>query len=149
MANRVDQFGPVQSIEVKLIDAVLTQLLHLLDGHIRGDHAARIRIILQSVEAAAQPIRHAGAAARGEAQQLRKARDGQDAGDDVDLDASRRAAIAIAQEQIRLEEELGDGAAGTGVDLALEILHFGVKPPGFRMAFRVGRDGHFKIAHLA
>src|ERR1700690_2238606 len=111
MADGVREFGSIQGVEVKLADAVLTQALHLLDGHIRGDHAARIRIVLQSVEALAQPRRHGRAAAFGEAQELRKARDRQYAGNDVGTNAGAHAAIAVAQENIRKEEELGNGAA--------------------------------------
>ena len=48
---------------MKLIDAVLAQPLHLLDGPIRGDHAAGLGIVIQTIEPAAQPIGNRGAAA--------------------------------------------------------------------------------------
>jgi hypothetical protein len=42
---------------MKLIDPVRTQPLHLLDGHIRRDHAPRVRIVIQPIEAGAQRSR--------------------------------------------------------------------------------------------
>ena len=59
VAYRIRQFGAVERIEVKLIDAVLPQALYLLDGHMGGDHAARFRVVVQTVEAMAQPFGNA------------------------------------------------------------------------------------------
>src|SRR5882724_12967343 len=77
MANGVGQFRAIQGIEMEFLDAVLAQALHLLDCNIRGDHAPRLRIVLQSVEALAQPCRHGCTATLGETLQLRKTRDRQ------------------------------------------------------------------------
>ena len=69
MADRVGEFGAIQGVEMELLDAVLPQALHLLDRHVRGDHAARVRIVVEAVEARAQPVRNGRAAALGETQQ--------------------------------------------------------------------------------
>src|SRR5216684_4043040 len=58
MTNGVGQFRAIQGIEMEFLDAVLAQALHLFDCHIRGNHSPRLRIVLQSVEALAQPCRH-------------------------------------------------------------------------------------------
>ena len=69
-----------------------------------------------------QPRRHGGAAARGEALQLRETRDRQDARHDRRLDAGRRGQVAKAQEHVHVEEELRDRARCAGVQLALQIV---------------------------
>ena len=65
---------------MKLIDPFAHERLDLPDGDGGGDHAARVGILFQPVEALPQPVRHRCPAARGEAQHLRKTRDRQDAG---------------------------------------------------------------------
>src|ERR1700722_9157975 len=80
MADGIGEFGAIQGIEMKLFDPMLAQALYLLDGHIRGNQAAGLRIVLQPVEALPQPHRHRRAATLGKAQQLREARDRQNAG---------------------------------------------------------------------
>src|ERR1019366_5412413 len=107
--------------------------MYLLDGDVRRDQAARVRIIVQPVEAAPQPIGNRGAATIGEPQQLRKARDGEYPGYDVDVNTRRCAAVAVAQERVRIKKELRDGAAGAGIDFALQILHVGGDAARFRM----------------
>ncbi len=58
------------------------------------------------------------------------------------------AAVAIAQEQIRLEEELRDGAAGARIDLALQVFQVRLDAAGFGMTFRIRRHRHFEIPDL-
>src|SRR3984957_18559473 len=118
MTDRIGKLGAIQGVEMKLLHTVLAQALHLFDRHIRGDHASRLGIIIQSVEALPQPQRHGCAAALGEAQQLGEARDRQDAGHQRHANARGRAAVAIAQEHIGIEEELSDGSPGGRIDLA-------------------------------
>jgi hypothetical protein len=95
---------------MELVDTLLLQGAHLLDGDARRDHLARLGIIVEAVEALGEPGGHRGAALFREALQLGKARDRQDAGDDNRLDARGRAAIAEAQVDIDVEKELGDRA---------------------------------------
>jgi hypothetical protein len=118
VTNGVRELGSIQGIEMELVNAVLAQSLHLFDGHVRSNHAAGFRIVIQSVESFPQPARHGCTAALGKTQQLRKARDRQDPGNEIRVNARGHASIAIAQEDVRVEEELGDGAAGTRVHFA-------------------------------
>src|SRR5271166_3885579 len=60
VTDREGQFGAIQRVEVKFVDAVLAQLLHLLDCNMRCDQAARTRIVIESVEALSQPKRYLG-----------------------------------------------------------------------------------------
>ena len=83
VADRVGELGTVQRIEMKLVDAVTLQRVHLLDGHRGGNQLARLGIFFEAVEAMLQPIRDRRAATLGEARDLREARDGQDARHDA------------------------------------------------------------------
>ena len=50
VTDGVGEFRAVKGIEVKLPDTVPVQLVDLLDGHARGDHAAGLRIFVQPRE---------------------------------------------------------------------------------------------------
>ena len=87
--------------------------------------AIRRRVSASSSSPAKRSCSHGGmrgAAARREAQHLREAGDRQDARDDRRGDARGGAAIAKAQERVRVVEELRDRAARARVDLALEVV---------------------------
>ncbi|MNZ68636.1 hypothetical protein D3C78_869060 [compost metagenome] len=56
------------------------------------------------------------------------------------IDADGGAAITKAQVGLHIEEELGNGAVGTGIYLALEVEQVGLRAPGFGVALRIG--GH-------
>src|SRR6202140_3187949 len=65
MADRVNEVGAVHSVEVKVGDAVIDQVEHLLGGNRGGDQLAGRGIVVEAVEAVGEPGRHRGAAARG------------------------------------------------------------------------------------
>ena len=140
MANGVGELGAVQRIEVKLLDAVPAQLLHLIDRHVRCDHAARLRILVQPIEAPAQPFGNGGTATLGKAEQLGKTGNRQNSRHDADANTRGDAAIAVAQERIRVEKELRDGAIGARVDFTLQVVQIGLDTGGFRMSFRIRSD---------
>ena len=79
VADGIGEFGAVQRVEMEFVHAVARQRVHLLDGDARGDQAARLGILIEPAKALLQPRRDGRAAARGEAQHLREARDRQDA----------------------------------------------------------------------
>ena len=54
MADRVDQIGAVHGVEVKIGDAVIDEIEHLLGGDRGGDQLARRRIVVEAVEALAR-----------------------------------------------------------------------------------------------
>ena len=82
MAHGVDQVGAVHGVEVEIGDAAVDQIEHLLGGDRGGDQLAGGGIVVETVEALGQPIRHRGAAARGEDSGLLEVLHRQDAGHD-------------------------------------------------------------------
>ena len=110
MTNCECELGAIQGIKVKLIDAFPLQQSHLLDGNAGGDQFSRVRVIFETVESIVQPARHRGAALFGEARQLRKARDRQNARDDRCFDASDCAAITKPEIRVNIKKELRDRA---------------------------------------
>src|SRR5215472_17906077 len=126
---------------MKLADPVAAQLLDLLDRDRGGDQAAGLRIVIESIEALAQPRRDARAAGTREAQYLRKARDGQDPRHERRVEAECGATITKAQKHPDVVEELRDGARRTRVDLALEIVQVRRRGTGLRVNLGVGGHG--------
>src|SRR5271165_2938495 len=70
MTHRVDEIGAVHGVEVKVGDAAIDEIEHLLGGNRGRDQLARRYIFVQAVETSCQPVRNRGAAARGEASGL-------------------------------------------------------------------------------
>src|ERR1700735_350412 len=66
MADREHQISAVHSVEVQLLDAVVDEIDHLLGADRRRDEAARRGIVLETVKAVSEPLRHARARAAGE-----------------------------------------------------------------------------------
>src|SRR6188768_1558305 len=56
VADGVGELGAVQCVEMELVDSVLLQLVHLLDGDRGRDQLARLGIVVESVEAMLQPV---------------------------------------------------------------------------------------------
>src|SRR6266571_552824 len=63
MADGEYEVGAVHGVEVKGIDAVFCQFLHLAGGDGRRDQLARFRIVVEAFEFFREPIGHAGAGA--------------------------------------------------------------------------------------
>src|SRR5688572_4153877 len=72
VADGVDEVGAVHGVEMKVGNAAVDEVEHLLGSHRGSDELARRRIVIETVEALGQPTRHAGAGARGEAFRLLK-----------------------------------------------------------------------------
>src|SRR5215468_2522942 len=109
MADGVDEIGAVQRIEMKLGDAAIDQAHHLLGGDCCGNEVSRLLIVLEALESVAEPIRHARPGLLREAPDLLEIMDGDDAGNDGNGNATIAHAIEVAEEQLVIEEELGDG----------------------------------------
>ena len=90
MADRDDQVGAVERVEMEFVDAVRVQPPALLGGERGRDETARIRIIVEPLEMRRHPGRDRGAARRGHALQLREIGDRQDPRHDRHLDRRRR-----------------------------------------------------------
>ncbi len=140
--SRRGKIGPVQRIEMELVDAFIAQASAKIARHGGGDHAPRLDVLLEAVEQAGEPCRHLGAAQAGHLGYSLEVRDRHDARHDRRVHPRRRGAIAEAQEIVGVEEELGDAAVGAGIDLALEILQvgFGVRRIGVLLGIAGGAD---------
>src|SRR5262249_4007468 len=66
MTHGVDQVGAVHGVEVEIGDAAIDEIEHLLGGDRGGDELAGGGVLLETLEPMGQPVRHRGAAARGE-----------------------------------------------------------------------------------
>src|SRR3954452_10794750 len=118
MADGVSQLGAVQRVEMELADAAGIELAAQFGGDGGGDQLARGGEVVEPLEQPVHPRRDRGAAARRELAGLGDVGDGEDAGDELGVDARSGGLVAEAEEAIGREEELGDGAVGAGVDLA-------------------------------
>src|SRR5690606_40679513 len=67
--------------------SVLLERLDLFDGNRSGNHAPRVRVVIEAVETIHEPFRNGSAAALRHPEHLRKARDRQNAGHDRCRDA--------------------------------------------------------------
>ncbi len=61
MADRIDEIGAVQRVEVELLDALIDEVHDLLGRDGGGDQMRRRRVVLEPFEAARQPGRDARA----------------------------------------------------------------------------------------
>src|SRR6266480_7686168 len=66
MADGEHEVRAVHGVEVKGIDAMLGEFLHLAGGNGRRHQLASLGIVVEAFEFLRQPIRHAGAGALGE-----------------------------------------------------------------------------------
>src|SRR5262245_28737236 len=126
MTDGVDEIGPVQRVEVKIVDALVDEAEHLFGGDGGGNEIARLLVVLQSYESMAEPVRHMRARFSSEARDLLEIVDGNDAGHDGNVDAAGADAIEVTVEQFVLEEELRDRGRRTRVDLGLEHVDIGI-----------------------
>src|SRR6478752_5861904 len=60
MADREHEVRAVHGVEMKGVDAVLGQFLHLARGNGRGDELAGFGVVVEAVELVRQPCRHRG-----------------------------------------------------------------------------------------
>src|ERR1700723_585960 len=110
MADRVNEIGAVHGVEVKVGDAVIHQIEHLLGGNGGGDQLAGGGVVVEAVEAGGGPGGHGRAAASGKSLRGLEILHRQNPRHDRDVDACRAHPVEIAEIKIVLEKELGDRA---------------------------------------
>src|SRR5213079_2691508 len=98
-----------------------------------SDELARGRQLIEAFEQLVEPDGERRAAALRKAPGRRDVRYGQDARYDFDVHACLGDLIAEVQEAIGGEEELGDRAVRTGIDLALQIIEIRLTITRIRM----------------
>src|SRR5580692_2649474 len=104
VADRVNEIGAVHRVEMKIGDAVIDQIEHLLGGDGGGDQLAGGGIVVEAVEAVGEPSRYRRTAARGKSLRGLEILHRQNPRHDRDVDAGRADAVEIAEIEIVLEE---------------------------------------------
>src|SRR6267142_5512826 len=140
MADRKHEVRAVHGVEMKGIDAVLGELLHLAGCNGGGDELAGFGVVVEAVELVRQPCRHRGTCAGHEAARLLEIVHRHDAGDDRDIDAAGADAIEVAEVEVVIEEHLGDGPRRAGIELGLERVDVGIEIGALGMLLRIRRD---------
>src|SRR6267378_4223728 len=140
MADREHEVRAVHGVEVKGIDAVFCQFLHLAGCDSCGHQFSGLGIVIEAFELLCQPIRHGGAGASDKIAGLLEIVHGHDAGHDRNFDAARTNPVEIAKIEVVVEEDLGDGAGRAGIDLGLQDVDVGIEVAAFRMLLGIGGD---------
>src|SRR5258707_4580531 len=104
MADGEHEVGAVHGVEVKGIDAVFCQFLHLAGRDSGGHQLAGIGIVVETLEFFREPVRHRRAGASDKIAGLLEGMHRHDARDDPDIDAARPDTVEIAKEQVVVEE---------------------------------------------
>ena len=65
------------------------------------------------------------------------------------VDAAGADPVEIAKVEVVVEEHLGDGAGGAGIDLGLQHVDVGLEVAAFRMLLRIGGDRDLDVADAA
>src|SRR6185436_4977303 len=97
MADREHEVRAVHGVEVKGVDAVLGELLHLAGRNRSGDQLARLGVVVEAFELVGQPGRHRRACTGDEVPRLFEIMHRHDAGDDRYIDAAGAHAIEVAE----------------------------------------------------
>ena len=148
-ADGIDQIGAVEGVEVEGVDAFAAQRLDLFGGDDGGHQIAGFRVRIEAGKAAGQVGRNMGAAFGREFADAGEVGDGQNAGHQFDVDAAGKDAVAQAQEEGIVEEELRDGAAGAVFGLVGHEGQVFFDRHRFRMALGIGGDGDFEVGDVA
>src|SRR5690606_23561659 len=113
--------------------ALRGEIEHLLRREMRGDETTRVDVVVESLEAVREPLRHRGARALREALRLLEILHRKNPRHDRDIDARRAHAVEKAKIGLVLEEELRDRARSARVDLALQRIEVAVEMRTLRM----------------
>src|ERR1700687_6165653 len=148
MADGEYEVGAVHGVEMKGVDAVFCQFLHLAGRDGGGYQLAGLGIVIEAFEFFREPVRHAGAGAGDEIAGLLEVVHRHDAGHDRNFDAARANPVEIAKIEVVVEEDLGNGAGSTCIDLGFEDIDVGIEVAAFRMLLGVGGDGNLDVRML-
>jgi hypothetical protein len=127
MADREHEVRAVHGVEVKGVDAVLGELLHLAGRNGGGDQLARLGVVVEAFEFVCEPV---GTVVPARVTKLRaclKLCIGMMPGTIGNIDAAGADAVEIAEVEVVIEEHLRDGARRAGIDLGLQRVDIGVE----------------------
>ena len=127
--------------------AGLQQLLAHLGDHFLTELADGIAVVAVGFELFANPARNFRAAHVRETNQVGEIDDGHDARDHRNGNAHFLQPVDEVEVAVRVEEVLGDGAVGTGLNLAGKVLQIFFGVAGLRMKLRV--RGYFQVKRIA
>src|SRR5438552_11680459 len=133
MADREHEVRAVHGVEVKGIDAVLGELLHLAGGDSCRHQLARLGVIVEAFKLVGEPARHRGARSCHEVPRLLEIVHRHDAGHDRNVDTAGADTIEVAEVEIVIEEHLRDGTRRAGIDLGLQRIDVGIDGRALRM----------------
>src|SRR5215213_6646934 len=145
MADRKHEVRAVHGVEMKGIDALLGELLHLAGRNGGGNQLARLGVVVEAFELVRQPGRHRRARAGDEVARLFEIVHRHDAGHDRNIDAAGADAVEITEVEIVIEEHLGDGARRAGLDLGLQRVDIGIEIGAFGVLLGIGGNRDFDI----
>ncbi len=140
MADGEHEVRAVHGVEVKGVDAVLGEFLHLAGRDRRRHQFAGVGIVVEPFEFFSKPRRHGGACPGDKVAGLLEVVHRHDAGHDGNGDAAGAHPVEVTKIEIVVEEHLGDGAGCAGIDLGLQEIDVGIEVAAFRMLLGVGRD---------
>src|SRR6476620_6282810 len=100
MADREHEVRAVHGVEMKGVDALFCQLLHLASRYRRGHQLPRLGIVVEAFEFFREPGRHGGAGAGDEVARLLEIVHRHDAGHDRNVDAAGADPVEVAQIEI-------------------------------------------------
>src|SRR5882672_2259345 len=133
MADREHEIRAVHGVEMKGVDAVFCQFLHLARRNGGRDQFASLGVVVEPFELVRQPGWHRGAGARHEAARLLEIVHRHDARHDRDVDAPGAHPVEIAEVEIVIEEHLRDGTGRAGIDLGPQRVDIGIEIRALRM----------------
>src|SRR5882724_11447679 len=145
MAYREHEVGAVHGVEMKGVDAVLIELLHLAGRHGGRHQLARLGVVVEAFELCGEPVRDAGAGAGHEGSCLLEIMHRHDAGHDRNEDAPRANPVEISKVEVVIEKHLRNGAGRARIDLGFEYIDIGIEVRAFGMLFRIRRHRDFDL----
>src|SRR3981189_1257482 len=148
MANGEHEVRAVHGVEVKGVDAVLGELLHLAGCDGCRHQLARFGVVVEAFEFLREPVGYGRARAGHEVAGLLEVVHRHNAGHDRNGDAARPNPVEIAKVEVVVEEDLGDGAGRAGIDLGLQDIDVGIEVAAFGMLLGIGGNSNFNVAVL-